>query len=76
MLHVVICSRSLQNFDIGGETERMPLPLIRAFAILKKAAAIVNVQYGLDPKISQAICQAADEVSLTIVSSQTSAQNK
>jgi fumarate hydratase class II len=53
----------LQNFEIGGETERMPLPLIRAFAILKKAAAIVNVQYGLDPKISQAICQAADEVS-------------
>jgi fumarate hydratase class II len=54
--------RSLQNFEIGGETERMPLPLIRAFALLKKAAAIVNVQFGLDPKISQAICQAADEV--------------
>lgn len=53
---------SFQNFDIGGETERMPLPLIKAFAILKKAAAIVNKEYGLDAKVSQAIVQAADEV--------------
>jgi len=29
---------------------------------LKKAAAIVNKQHGLDPKICDAICQAADEV--------------
>lgn len=35
--------RSLQNFDIGGETERMPIPLIKAFAILKKCAAKVNL---------------------------------
>jgi len=54
--------RSFQNFDIGGETERMPLPLIKAFAILKKAAAIVNKEYGLDAKVSQSIVQAADEV--------------
>jgi fumarate hydratase class II len=54
--------RSFQNFDIGGETERMPLPLIKAMAILKKAAAIVNKEYGLDAKVSQAIVQAADEV--------------
>ena len=40
----------------------MPLPLIQAFGVLKKAAAIVNKQYGLDPKISDAICKAADEV--------------
>lgn len=33
--------RSLQNFDIGGEAERMPEPIIRAFGILKKCAAKV-----------------------------------
>ncbi|ELU36465.1 aspartate ammonia lyase [Rhizoctonia solani AG-1 IA] len=54
--------RSLQNFDIGGAAERLPLPLIKAFGVLKKAAAEVNVTYGLDPKIGQAISQAADEV--------------
>lgn len=30
--------------------------------ILKKAAAIVNKEYGLDPEISDAISQAADDV--------------
>lgn len=54
--------RSLQNFDIGGEQERMPLPLIQAFGVLKKAAAHVNQKYGLDPKVANAISQAADEV--------------
>lgn len=33
--------RSLQNFDIGGEREQMPEPIIRAFGILKKCAAKV-----------------------------------
>lgn len=33
--------RSLQNFEIGGERERMPEPIIRAFGILKKCAAKV-----------------------------------
>lgn len=33
--------RSLQNFDIGGERERMPVPIIRAFGVLKKCAAKV-----------------------------------
>jgi fumarate hydratase class II len=28
----------------------MPKPIIRAFGILKKSAAIVNMQYGLNPK--------------------------
>ncbi|TPX71927.1 fumarate hydratase [Spizellomyces sp. 'palustris'] len=54
--------RSLQNFDIGGETERMPYPVIKAFAIVKKAAAKVNSETHLDKKIAQAIIQAADEV--------------
>lgn len=38
--------RSLLNFDIGGPTERMPPPLIKAFGVLKKAAAQVNETYG------------------------------
>lgn len=55
--------RSLQNFDIGGEHERMPEPIIRAFGILKKCAAKVNMEYGLDPTIGKAIMQASQEVS-------------
>ncbi|KAJ8958812.1 hypothetical protein NQ318_019572 [Aromia moschata] len=54
--------RSTINFSIGGEYERMPYPVITAMGILKKAAAIVNKDYGLDPKIADAICKAADEV--------------
>jgi len=57
--------RSLQNFDIGGSTERLPPPLIKAFGIIKKAAARVNIEYGLDPKIAEAIQQAADDVSIS-----------
>ncbi|THH02827.1 hypothetical protein EW026_g84 [Hermanssonia centrifuga] len=54
--------RSLQNFDIGGPTERLPPPLIKAFGVLKKAASIVNAGYGLDPKVAEAIQKAADDV--------------
>jgi len=53
--------RSLENFPIGGE--RMPLPLIRAFGIQKKAAALANVRLGtLDRRIGEAIAAAAQEV--------------
>mgnify|MGYP003313507516 FL=1 len=53
--------RSLQNFKIGGE--KFQRELIRAYAILKKAAAVSNESAGkLDSNISQAIIQAADEV--------------
>jgi fumarate hydratase, class II len=43
--------RSLQNFDIARETDLMPSPIIRAFGILKKSAAIVNLNFGLEPNI-------------------------
>jgi fumarate hydratase class II len=53
--------RSRQNFKIG--TERMPLPLIRAYGILKRAAAEANMETGeLDRKIGEAIVAAANEV--------------
>jgi fumarate hydratase class II len=41
----------------------MPDPVIKAFAILKKAAAVVNMGYGLDSKVGNTIIQVADEVS-------------
>src|SRR5262252_6999085 len=53
--------RSLQHFNIGSDT--MPPELIRAFGILKKAAALVNKELGkLPPEKALAIVQAADEV--------------
>jgi fumarate hydratase class II len=53
--------RSRQNFAIS--TERMPPALIRALVLVKKAAALVNMENGtLDKQRGQAIVQAADEV--------------
>ncbi|XP_067844827.1 fumarate hydratase, mitochondrial [Heptranchias perlo] len=54
--------RSMMNFKIGGVSERMPIQVIKAFGILKRAAAEVNVEYGLDAKIADSIVKAADEV--------------
>mmetsp|Transcript_22100 Transcript_22100/g.15775 ORF Transcript_22100/g.15775 Transcript_22100/m.15775 type:complete len:160 (-) Transcript_22100:901-1380(-) len=50
------------NFKIGGERERMPLPVIKAFGLLKKSAAKANLNFGLEEKYAKAIMQAADEV--------------
>ena len=53
--------RSLNNFKIGGE--RFQRELIRAYGILKKAAATVNEKAGkLDSNLATAIRDAADEV--------------
>ncbi len=53
--------RSLLNFKIGHEL--MPDELIRAFAVLKKAAAMVNYQTGGLPKeVLIPIVQACDEI--------------
>jgi fumarate hydratase class II len=53
--------RSMENFRIGGD--RMPDELIRAFAIVKRAAAETNMQLGsLDRKRGKAIVEAAQEV--------------
>ncbi|XP_038071660.1 fumarate hydratase, mitochondrial-like isoform X2 [Patiria miniata] len=55
-------ARSFMNFDIGGEREKMPVPLIRAFGVLKGAAAEVNKKFGLDPKKAEYIVKAAKEL--------------
>lgn len=53
--------RSKENFKIG--TERMPVALVRALGIQKKAAAMTNMEMGgLDKKIGDAILKAADEI--------------
>jgi fumarate hydratase, class II len=54
-------ARSLMNFKIGGE--RFPSEFIRAMAIVKKAAAIINCELGTLPKDKlELILKAADEV--------------
>ena len=39
--------RSLGNFNINLPQERMPEGVVRAFGVLKGAAATVNMRYGL-----------------------------
>ena len=54
-------ARSLINFDIGQDT--MPRGVVRAFGILKQAAAKVNADLGqLDSDVSKLIIAAAEEV--------------
>jgi len=55
-------ARSIMNFPIGDETERMPAPVVKAFGILKKAAAEVNTEFGLDAQVAEHISKACDEV--------------
>ena len=53
--------RSLQNFDIGSE--KIPLEVIHAFGMLKKAAALVNKEVGLlSEEKAGLIVQAAQDV--------------
>jgi fumarate hydratase class II len=53
--------RSRRNFRIGEE--RMPVPLVRALAVIKRAAAEVNHALGsLDARRAKAIARAAQEV--------------
>lgn len=53
--------RSIQNFAIGSEA--MPKPLIKAFAIVKKSLAKINVErYGLDEEVGRGIIEAASEI--------------
>src|SRR5712691_12547038 len=53
--------RSLLHFNIGFDV--MPREMIRAFGILKKAAALVNQDLGkLSPDKTKLIVQACDEV--------------
>lgn len=53
--------RSIENFKIGGH--RMPIEVIRAFAVLKKAAALANHELGVLAKDkADVIAKVCDEI--------------
>lgn len=53
--------RSIQNFPIGWE--KQPVAIVRALGVIKQAAAQVNMATGnLDPRLGEAMVQAASEV--------------
>ena len=55
--------RSIENFKIAQDINRMPKEIIRAFAYLKKAAAITNLEAGvLSKEKSDLIGQVCDEI--------------
>lgn len=55
--------RSINNFKIGGEKNRMPIEIIQAFAILKKAAAQTNAELGvLSQEKADVISKVCDEI--------------
>ncbi|MCH7415789.1 class II fumarate hydratase [Belliella sp. R4-6] len=55
--------RSINNFKIGGERNRMPIEIIRAFAILKKSAALTNAELGvLAQDKADIIAKVCDEI--------------
>ena len=55
--------RSLENFRIGGLSERMPIEVIYALALVKKNAVRANEKLSLLSKEkTEAIVQAADEI--------------
>jgi fumarate hydratase class II len=53
--------RSIENFPFGAR-EQMPLGIVHALAIVKRAAAMVNRRHGLDAALADAIETAAAEV--------------
>jgi fumarate hydratase, class II len=55
--------RSINNFKIGGEKNRMPIEIIKAFAILKKSAALANAELGvLSQDKAEIIGKVCDEI--------------
>lgn len=55
--------RSVGNFKIARDTNKMPIEVIRAFAYLKKAAALTNLDAGvLSQEKSDLIGQVCDEI--------------
>lgn len=55
--------RSINNFKIGGERNRMPIEIVRAFAILKKSAALTNAELGvLEQEKADIIAKVCDEI--------------
>ncbi|GAA4302814.1 class II fumarate hydratase [Compostibacter hankyongensis] len=55
--------RSVENFKIARDTNKMPLEIIRAFAYLKKGAALTNMAAGVLPEEkANLIARVCDEI--------------
>ncbi len=55
--------RSIENFKIGPSNTQMPIEVIYAFAVLKKAAAITNMELGvLNAEKANSIARVCDEI--------------
>jgi fumarate hydratase class II len=55
--------RSIENFKIAQDINKMPLPIIKGFAYLKKAAAMANAELGvLSKEKANLIAQVCDEI--------------
>ena len=55
--------RSVENFKIAQDINKMPKPIIQAFAYLKKAAALANFELGVLPEEKKnLIAQVCDEI--------------
>ena len=55
--------RSIENFPIGDDRHRMPIEIVRAFAVLKKAAALTNADLTDFPKDkAELIAHVCDEI--------------
>jgi len=55
--------RSIENFKIARSTNKMPIEIIRAFAFLKKGAALTNFDAGVLAKEKcDLICRVCDEI--------------
>ena len=53
--------RAVENFPVSGI--KAPVQFIKAYVLIKKAAALANVQVGwLDAKLAKAINEACDEI--------------
>jgi len=63
--------RSIENFKIARDTNRMPIEIVRAFAYLKKAAALTNLESGI---LSQEKCDLIGRVCDEILDGQLDAQ--
>ena len=60
--------RSIQNFPIAQDINKMPKEIIKAFAYLKKAAALTNLEAGILPEDKCAligkVCERSEETRL------------
>ena len=55
--------RSIENFNIARDIDKMPMEIIRAFAYLKKAAAMTNFEAGVLPEDKKDLISAVcDEI--------------